>query len=201
LNPPLVALRLLQSFTSEAVAGDLIETYRSGMRSRLWFWRQVVGSVAAQMSGDFREQPFPTMRAIVLGLLFTWVIARYAMWYFLNYDEWLFSRGLMRWIYLNGYGLPTWFGWPISAVLFAASGWIVVRTNRQLRPTVALTYGLCTECVWLGIGLWGLTHSPIPRHLIDDAIRIGGVSSFACLFAFIGGIAAVHSESQPAARP
>ena len=47
-QPPAIPTRLLRRFyagpSGEAVAGDLIEQYRTG-RSRVWYWRQVFGAI------------------------------------------------------------------------------------------------------------------------------------------------------------
>jgi hypothetical protein len=179
-----MATRLLRIFAPDAVVGDLIEAFRSDGRSRWWFWRQVAGCICAQMLGDFREHPVLMIRGIAFGHLFVWATAGYVMFDLLHYDEWLFSRGLVRWPYLHGYGLPGWFVWPATGVLTAVSGWIVARSHPRVRPGLVLIYALSVGCVTVGFGIWRLAH---PLHPDSSAYLIGFRESIPLAVAALAG--------------
>src|ERR1041385_264022 len=167
-QPPPLATKLLEYFAPPSVSGDLLEAFHDG-RSLWWFWRQTIGSIAAQMFADFRQHPVLMTRAIVVGVSFAWTFARFALFDLLHYEQLLFSTGLVRWFYVNGYGLPEWSIWPATAVLIAVSGWIVARTHPQLRPTVVLLYAVAIQCVVCGLGVWRLFHPlrpGLPVYLI-----------------------------------
>ena len=53
-SPPSVATWMLEHMTvNEALAGDLLEDFRSG-RSRGWYWRQVLGAIAIRCMREIR---------------------------------------------------------------------------------------------------------------------------------------------------
>ena len=73
-KPPRLAAFLLQVATAdEALAGDLEEEYRAG-RSRAWYWRQVMATIAVGSLRDvsvhemFAVQRMP-MQVVMLGLV------------------------------------------------------------------------------------------------------------------------------------
>ena len=167
-TPPTIASALLTRFgqPNAAFVGDLLEQFQAG-KSRVWFWRQVIETIVATTVGDVREHPYLASRAIIVGHASAWVIARYAMFDLLHYDEWLFSRGLVGWFYLNGYGFPEWSLWPALGLLFAVSGWIVARTHRRAPPGILVVYALSVASLHLGFGLWRLAHPlPAQAHLV-----------------------------------
>jgi len=182
---PTLATTLLEYFATPSVCGDLLESFQDG-QSRWWFWRQAAGSIGAQMFADFRAHPVLMTRAIVVGVSFTWAFARFALFDLLHYDHLLFSTGLIRWFYLNGYGFPEWSVWPATALLIAASGWIAARTHPQLRPTLVLAYALIVVCLTFGFDVWRLFH-PLRPGLPVYLIGVRESVPFA-IAALVGGI-------------
>ena len=74
---------------------------------------------------------------MILGFVLIYV-ASSAVFAVLRLPEELFTRGIIRWFYLNGYALPDWVRlfrvWPWiglwkSAIYFCAA-WVVARTHR-----------------------------------------------------------------------
>jgi hypothetical protein len=55
-KPPRLAAKLLERLTTPSVFGDLLEAFQDG-RSRWWFWRQVIGSIAAMTIRDVIAHP------------------------------------------------------------------------------------------------------------------------------------------------
>jgi hypothetical protein len=49
--------------------------------------------------------------------------------------------------------------------------------------TTSLVYAMFVQCVVLGIGLWRLTHYPLPVHPISAILEVGVRQSVACSFA------------------
>ena len=70
IHPPRIATWLLRRFSAgphgEAIAGDLLEQYQS-IRSPLWYWRQVLSAVIADMAGSVMANKTRTLGALVVG--------------------------------------------------------------------------------------------------------------------------------------
>ena len=195
-QPPRLAIVLLHRLApaNDALAGDLAEEFRR-RRSGLWYWRQVTGAIVFGAFREIRDHKAATLRAIALGFTFVWLISRYVMYEILRYDEWLFTRGLIRWFYVNGYGLPAWASWPATAVMFAVSGWIVGRTHRRYGPSMVLAYAAFVESVLCAIGVWRLIYYPSLLHPVSAIFVVAVFQSFACLVpALIGGLLAVGAK-------
>jgi hypothetical protein len=186
-QPPRLGSFLLERLApqNEALTGDLAEEYRAG-RSTIWYWRQVVLAVAFHSIADLRRHPVIVLRGILLGITFIWVGGHY--WVYLRrYDEWLFTTGLVRWFYINGYDLRGWAGWLAIAIMGGISGWIVGRSSgRDSGFAVVLAYALVLET--LGIPLfWRL-----PANLFDSILvllRVGLLHTFVIVIpALMGGM-------------
>ena len=76
--PPRLATRLLTRFSSgdhgEAIAGDLLEQYEA-RPDRLWYWRQVLSAVRADIVSTIAARKWGTAGAIVLGWVLYFVAA------------------------------------------------------------------------------------------------------------------------------
>jgi hypothetical protein len=167
-TPPKLATVLLRWLGPDgpALAGDLAERHQSG-ESRWWYWRQVIGIIAAATATEVQRHPIITIRAIAFGFAFTWVIWSYnVIWVVMNYDELLFRTGLGHWFYAHGYGLPRWTIWPLTAVLYASSGWIVARVSRQ-SAAILLVYAAVGEFLFFAVwGAWRFVYDPLPHFLL-----------------------------------
>ena len=71
-QPPVAAKWILENVRFEnwndALAGDLLESYRSQRRSNLWYWRQVLAVVADGFLRELRNHWVLASTAIFLGL-------------------------------------------------------------------------------------------------------------------------------------
>jgi hypothetical protein len=80
--------------------------------------------------------------SIGLGLVVVWWGANYILFSLLNLPEWLFTTGLAKGLYARGLTLPQ----PLrdfpglsvwKALVYAMSGWVVVRTLPTPRASIA----------------------------------------------------------------
>ena len=164
-RPPRLAAALLHHLLrSDSLAGDLAEEFARG-RSRIWYWRQVGAAITVRAWSDIRDHKLTTLGAITLGLVFVEIMFRYVMFRLLSFDQLLFETGLVRGFYTYGYGFPRWAIWPLTGIMFAASGWMVGRIAGQARLGVVVAYIIVTECLWCALGVWRFVH-PIRSHLI-----------------------------------
>jgi len=195
-TPPRLARELLERLGSNnhALAGDLAEAFRGG-RSGWWYWRQVLGAIALDAVREIGTHKMVTIRAIALGQTFVWVSGRYLMYDILHYDQWLFARGIAKWFYVNGYGLPPWAGWPAIAILFAASGWIVGRTHRQYGPSIVFAYALFVTFAVFATGAWRLAHDPASADPIYAILDVTVRQTLVCpVPALIGGLMGLDTK-------
>lgn len=99
IHPPRMATWLLRRFSAgphaEAIAGDLLEQYQS-IRSPLWYWRQVLSAVIADMAGSVMLHKARTAGALVGG----WVVY-FALSFPANAVIMSLRRPTLRWL---GYG-------------------------------------------------------------------------------------------------
>jgi hypothetical protein len=189
-EPPKLATALLAYLRpkNEAIIGDLAEEYQAG-RSALWYWRQVVGAIVFGAALDIREHKVATVRALALGVACVWLMSRFVLLRFLSLDEYLFTTGLVKSIYLNHWWMPGWVGpIPATALMFAISGWIVGRTHRRYGPSMVLAYTACTETM-IFIG-WTVVPDPF-RSGIQIVLELFVTYPFAAL---LGGLWALRTR-------
>jgi hypothetical protein len=172
-HPPAVATWLLKLLgqRNDHILGDLAEEYQAG-RSAPWYWRQVIGAIVFGTVSDIRDHKVVTLRALAVGATSVWFVGNFVIFPLLGFDEWLFTRGLVKWFYLNGYGFPRWFG-PLhaQAVMFALSGWIVGRTHRRYGISMVLAYAVFTACA-NSINLVRGTAVPHPFYPMTQLVLI-----------------------------
>jgi hypothetical protein len=67
-RPPRVATALLDRLgpRDEALAGDLLEAYRSG-RAASWYWREVVTAIAVGAWRDLEAEKWLGVQALAIG--------------------------------------------------------------------------------------------------------------------------------------
>jgi hypothetical protein len=117
--------------SNPALAGDLVEEYQHG-RSSAWYWRQVLTAILVGAWSDLRQHQLLALRAIITGWAVFWVFSNYLAFPLFRFDQFLFVTGLVKWFWLNGYGLPDVLQHPLvqGATACALSGWIVGRFSR-----------------------------------------------------------------------
>jgi hypothetical protein len=127
-QPPKLATAFLRWFgpDSPALAGDLLERYRSG-ESRWWFWREVIAAIAT--TND---------RALIArGVIVGWVTLR-VFWLLVGsfnqdimgtrvLDSLIVSLGSHPFVMF--YAVVFWYR-PIALLGFVLSGWVVARLHR-----------------------------------------------------------------------
>ena len=185
-KPPRLAIWILERCTStdECLAGDLVERYRRGGRSWLWYWRQVFSAIAHDAIRDVAAHPARVTLAIAVGLVVIWWGANYALFSLLNLPEWLFATGLSKGLYARGLTLPQ----PLrdfpglsvwKALVYAASGWIVVRTAPTARMSIAFAYvpfvlGINTVTFFHYFGRYPLAQLTIDLSILYPLAALGG---------------------------
>jgi hypothetical protein len=146
-GPPRFATWILTHWTSvdECVAGDLVEQYHRGGRSSLWYWRQVCSAIAHDAIRDVDAHPVRAALSFGVGLVVMWWGANYILYSLLNLPEWLFVTGLTKGLYARGLTLPQPLrefpmlaGW--KALVYAVSGWVVVRTASTPGTSIVFAY-------------------------------------------------------------
>jgi hypothetical protein len=113
----------------EELVGDLVEEYQSG-RSRAWFWKQVLATIAVGAVRSARAHPGRTAGAILVG------------WFLSGLGDYAFARALQSFA-----GLVTWTR-PLELLvppLVIGSeqliiGAVVGRLGRRVGPAIALLY-------------------------------------------------------------
>jgi len=199
VQPPKLATVLLRRLVpgNTALAGDLAEEFRR-RRSRPWYWRQVIGAIVFDAFREIRDHKLVAIRAIALGFICVELLFRYVVYDALHYDEWLFTRGLVKWFYLNGYGLPQWAMMPAIAVVSAAGGWIVGRTHRRYGSSMVFAFALFVTVYIFGLGFWRLTFFPLPSQRFYAVFNwVSWMLLLGLPSALIGGLWAVGTKSAP----
>jgi hypothetical protein len=194
-EPPRIATWILKHWTSidECMTGDLVERYHRGGRSPLWYWRQVFSAIAHDTIRDVGAHPVRAALSIGIGLVVVWWGANYFLFSLLNLPEWLFATGLSKALYARGLTLPQplrdFPGLSIwKALVYAASGWVVMRTAAVSRASIAFAY------VPFVLGVNAITfvnylgRYPITQLTIDLVILYP-------LAAFVGGLAASRGST------
>lgn len=194
-EPPRLATWILTHWTSidEYITGDLVERYRGGSRSPVWYWRQVLSAIAHDAIRDAGAHPVRVALSIAIGLVVVWWGANYLLFSLLNLPEWLFATGLAKGLYARGLTLPQplrdFPGLSIwKALVYAASGWVVVRTAAVHRPSMAFAYVPFVLAVNAITFVNYLGRYPLTELTIDLVILYP-------LAAFVGGVAASRGSA------
>jgi hypothetical protein len=133
---PRVATWLLHRFSSgphgEAIAGDLIEQY-ARRPSRLWYWRQVLSAIRADIFTTARDHKWRTAAAIALGWVAYFATAFPANWLIrrsrLITQKWLsdIDTELFLWTLRAENTL-------IISMVCVAIGWGIAKASRRSAP-------------------------------------------------------------------
>ena len=138
-NPvlPVVATWLLKHFVdNEALAGDLVEEYRSG-RSALWYWKQVLSGIVVTTASQLRTHKVLAVRAILLGWAVSYVTAHLIFGFpapFDYYIPWNLGRFLPH-LFSGSFWNFSYFYMFLPSLVFMPSGWVVARLHR---PNMAM---------------------------------------------------------------
>jgi hypothetical protein len=191
MRPPRLArilLDLLAPGRSE-LAGDLDERFQE-VRSRAWYWRQVIGVAFHGAVGDVRAHPVVAARSIFIGWLFLAITTR-LMFALIDFPEWLFTTGIAPSLFREGINVPAWLrGFPAIAVwkalLFAGSGWIVAGTSPRT-PLILLWYA---AFIWCGNAVAFAFYVADPHRDYSIAALIVDLLVLFPVAAFCGGLCA-----------
>jgi hypothetical protein len=199
MNPPTLATALLRHLgpNDNSIAGDLIESFgKNG--SRRWYWCQTLAAVASHFQTDVRTHPFRATWVTLFGWLCVWTASNYVP-FLVGLDQHLFETGLNRWIYLHGYGLPTWTRefpvlalWKASA--FAVGGYAVGRTRHGSSLVLFEIAVIVASAVTFIDQLQSPHPYPLTQLIIDLLVL------YPCA-ALLGGIAAKRQRSVNRAIP
>lgn len=202
-QPPRLATWLLNTLGTEdrALAGDLLERYRSG-QSRWWYWRQVLVGIAIGAWGDSYERIWVAV-ATVIGAV---ALVSTADVVTASARSWLLYQVIQpaAWSHplLARHGLIVLWMTDVApfAVTALLSGWVIGRVNRTGRGLVLLF----ASVVFLGLlWRWGMVvvrvmfvaiprrHLPLRYLLLFVAAQI----VLPPLLALLGGVG--QTQTQP----
>ena len=201
-QPPRLATLLLQRLGSSntALAGDLAERYHE-RQSNAEYWRQVVAAIGLRCWSDVRTHKLVTLRAIILGWVIGFVCFEYVATPLLRIDEVLFTRGLVKWFYLNNIGFPDVFReWWIQGPLFnGLTGWIVGRVYRGYSASMVLAHVVSLMLVWMPwFGVAAMRDDAGVSALLANQ---GFVLVAGALPALVGGLTAVTLQHGQKIQP
>jgi hypothetical protein len=145
-KPPRLATSFLLQFgrPSDPGVGDGLEQFQAG-KSRVWYWRQVVGLIVHAAVDDLRQAPALVVGMMICGLLLTMIAPQVitVIIRIISFDRWLFVRGF-GWFYRNGYRLPRSVAthpWWIATASYAFFGWCAGHSSQRKHGAVVLMFG------------------------------------------------------------
>jgi hypothetical protein len=148
-TPPRLATGVLQRLghPDDAFIGDLAEAFRAG-RSRTWYWRQVLSSVALIFIHDAAQAPVRTLGAATTG----WLTALTLFLVLGDATRDVLSQWLFGWNWLDAVATQLWWPLPIVAVLvsyigFALSGCAVATIHRRHAGSALIAYTVSVPLV------------------------------------------------------
>jgi hypothetical protein len=184
VRPPRLATWLLTRFSlgahGEAIAGDLLEQYEARPR-RLWYWRQVLSAVRADIVSTIAAHKWGTAGAVVGG----WVL------YFVTSFP---ANALIRvarqetnwWLASTGRYKPEWLFWSsviessvIVYIVCFAIGWLVTRLNRHAAPASVFVLAVSVLIFEYTMIALGFASRPLPAGIstvelvVPAALTIG----------------------------
>jgi hypothetical protein len=198
--PPRLATRLLTRFSSgdhgEAIAGDLLEQYEA-RPDRLWYWRQVLSAVRADIVSTIAAHKWGTAAAVIGG----WVL--YFVSSFPANALIKVAREETYWrLALAGRYKPGWLFWTSvleqSVIIYVACfaiGWLVARLNRRTAPASVFVLAASVLIFEYTMILMFAKLRPVPSGLSTVELVIAValvVGRPVCIV--LGGLFAPHSR-------
>lgn len=168
--PPRLATRLLTRFSSgdhgEAIAGDLLEQYEA-RPDRLWYWRQVLSAVRADIVSTIVAHKWGTAGAVVGGWVLYFVTSFPA-----NALITVARRETYWWLASTGRYKQEWLFWSSvlesSALVYMtcfAIGWLVARLSRRTAPASVFVLAVTVLIFEYTFIALGFTLRPIPAGI------------------------------------
>ena len=168
--PPRLATRLLTRFSSgdhgEAMAGDLLEQYEA-RPNRLWYWRQVLSVIRADIVSTIAARKWGTAGAIAFGWLLYFVTS-----FPVNVLVKAVRNETNWWLASTGRYKPEWLFWSqvieqsvIIYIVCFAIGWLVARLNRRTAPASVFVLAVSVLIFEYTMIALMLASSPIPAYI------------------------------------
>ena len=200
-KPPRLATSLLVRFgrPSDPGVGDVLEQFHAG-KSRVWYWRQVVGLIVHAAVDDLQQAPALVVRMMIAGLILTMIAPQVitVIIRIISFDRWLFVRGF-GWFYRNGYGLPRSMAshpWWIATALYVLLGWCVGRISQSRQAAAVSMFASSVFISDMALLSYHLTTHPVD---FDSAYNLAQMVVFTLvmlpLATLIGGFSAGLSAS------
>jgi hypothetical protein len=165
-RPPAVAKWILENMRfenwSDALVGDLLETYRSQRKSKMWYRRQVFAAVVGGFLRELRNHWILAGRAVFIGLAVTYAAQM------VGHEFFHLFRGLVERLHpvINEYSR-----WAIVSLFCGvAGGWVVAELHRKHRNAMLLIFA-CALVIWESIARFYISSFDLRRDL-----------PFVCLF-------------------
>lgn len=171
MRPPALASWLLARLVSDdAIAGDLLEQYRSG-RSRRWYWQQVVIAIVTGVRGDVRAHKVMVLRGLVIGWMLYVLFSYPVIWFGREVND-----AIAR--VLPSSALSRFFGTMLPSDLLAwvacaATGWIVARLHPGQSAAVVFVYAASVLVFEYAVIVIGLTQHDMPEPIPVWAMSVG----------------------------
>lgn len=186
-RPPVLAKTLLEWVdpANDALHGDLLEEFAAG-RSRLWYWRQVLGATGIAISRPIHAHGLSGLEPAMLGLIMLFMLGFYVV-FIVNVTDWLLR---FEGVYVFS-RVPAWLArWPVVAPLLALSaGWVagrVISAGGDHRLARIVGFGAATMLCAIG-GLQAAEELSVPVLLLPQFYQQVGTTA-AFIAGLIGGV-------------
>lgn len=195
-NAPRLATWLLVRFSSgphnEAIAGDLMEQY-AVRQSRLWYWRQVLSAIVADVLTTASAHPWRTMGAVAMGWVLYAAASIPATWLIRvsrpMTNQWMIAVGVDG---LDRPGSAVWISLiprtVIVTLVCVAIGWMVSRINRRSAPAAACALALTVFLFEYAMIAILFSTVPIPQMPASELIAPAAFVISRPLGVLLGGV-------------
>lgn len=186
----------------EAIAGDLLEQY-AVRQSRLWYWRQALSAIAADVATTLSANPWRTVAAIAMGWVLYAAASIPATWLIRlarpMTNQWMIAVGLDR---LDRPGSAVWISLiprtVIVMLVCIAIGWMVSRMNRRSAPAAACALAVTVLLFKYTMIAILFSSAPIPQMPAIEVIAPAAFVVSRPLGVLVGGVlgARAHKGAQ-----